>query len=236
MGSSSAVGGASSTLASVGNPRFCAPQRRNDRRSALLIPPMGLISAEEQSYLVMYPRRPSSTFALPSTRKKPFLPFTHGMSCANTNERIIRTRAWMFCSAKFSTLLPPSTLNFGVLRVIATKNAMIAATTVSILTSRCEDPTSSAKAFERLRVSLLLFSEPRYTVVSTRAANSFADGTGALSSSCAMRLMSANAHSSPAAAAFVASWHIEPTSAAVEELSAPPERGSKYPLAPDRRR
>ena len=34
---------------------------------------MGLMSALEQSYLVRYPRRPSSTFALPSTRKKPDL-------------------------------------------------------------------------------------------------------------------------------------------------------------------
>ena len=111
----------------------------------------------------------------------------------------------MFCNARFSTSLPPSTLNFGALRVIVTKNAIIAATTASILTSRCEDPTSSAKVLERPRVSLLLFSEPRYTVVSTRAASSFADGTDALSSNCAIRLMSATAHASPAAAAFVAS-------------------------------
>src|SRR6056300_1164081 len=101
MGSSSAVGGASSTKASVGYPRFFAPQRKNDRKSDLLMPPIGFTSALEQSYLVMYPRKPSSTLALPSTSKNPFFPRTHGKSCASKNDNTILTRAWIFCKAKF---------------------------------------------------------------------------------------------------------------------------------------
>ena len=47
---------------------------QKERRSDLLIPPIGLRSALEQSYLVMYPRRDSSTLAEPSTSKDPTLP------------------------------------------------------------------------------------------------------------------------------------------------------------------
>ena len=45
--------------------------------------PMGLMSALEQSYLVRYPRKPSSTLALPSTKKKPLLQECYTMSCNN---------------------------------------------------------------------------------------------------------------------------------------------------------
>ena len=35
--------------------------------------------------------------------------------------------------------------------------------------------------------------------------------------------------------ALTASWHMQPTMAATDAESAPPERGTRYPLAPDRR-
>ena len=38
--------------------------------------PIGLRSAEEQSYLVMYPLNDSSTFALASTSRKPDRPIS----------------------------------------------------------------------------------------------------------------------------------------------------------------
>jgi len=66
----------------------------------------------------------------------------------------------------------PSTLNLGVRFVTDTKNITTAATTASILTSRCADPISAANAAERLRVSVLLFSDPRYTVWNRCCANS----------------------------------------------------------------
>ena len=43
---------------------------------------------------------------------------------------------------------------------------------------------------------------------------------------------SARTLSSPSAHAAVTIWHMHPTMAAVEELSAPPDRGSRYPAAP----
>jgi hypothetical protein len=59
-----------------------------------------LTSAEEQSYLVMYPRNASSTLAEPSTSMKPGRCLTHGMSCASMYEKTMRSRAWMFCNAR----------------------------------------------------------------------------------------------------------------------------------------
>lgn len=53
---------------------------KNFFRSDLEKPPMGLMSAELQSYLVMYPRRASSTLADPSTRRPPCLPRTHNIN------------------------------------------------------------------------------------------------------------------------------------------------------------
>ena len=47
---------------------------QNERRSVLEIPPMGLMSALEQSYLVKYPRSASSTLADPSTSSPPLPP------------------------------------------------------------------------------------------------------------------------------------------------------------------
>jgi hypothetical protein len=41
-------------------------QRMKRFRSVLLTPPMGFMSADEQSYFVRYPRRDSSTLAEPS--------------------------------------------------------------------------------------------------------------------------------------------------------------------------
>jgi hypothetical protein len=41
---------------------------------------------------------------------------------------------------------------------------------------------------------------------------------------------------SPSSMAATTMEHIDPTIAAVDELSAPPERGSKKPDAPERRR
>jgi len=38
--------------------------------------------------------------------------------------------------------------------------------------------------------------------------------------------------SSPSAQAWVTIWHMHPTMAAVEALSAPPDRGNRYPAAP----
>ena len=43
---------------------------------------------------------------------------------------------------------------------------------------------------------------------------------------------SARTLSSPSAQAWVTIWHMHPTIAAVEALSAPPERGKRYPAAP----
>ena len=40
--------------------------------------------------------------------------------------------------------------------------------------------------------------------------------------------------SSPSTQAWVTIWHMHPTMAAVEALSAPPDRGNKYPEAPTR--
>ena len=50
IGSNSAVGGAASISASDEKPRWMAAHFRNVRRSALLILPIGFISAELQSY------------------------------------------------------------------------------------------------------------------------------------------------------------------------------------------
>jgi hypothetical protein len=71
-----------------------------------------------------------------------------------------------------------------------------------------------------------------YTVDSTRAASAFASGSGgggALASAAwpIRRRTSAATVASPAAAVETASWHMLPTMAAVELLSAPPDSGSK---------
>jgi hypothetical protein len=63
IGSNSAVGGASIKLCRMGSLKFVEAQRMKRFRSVLEMPPMGLISALEQSYFVRYPLRLSSTFA-----------------------------------------------------------------------------------------------------------------------------------------------------------------------------
>ena len=45
-------------------------------------------------------------------------------------------------------------------------------------------------------------------------------------------LASSTTRWSPSAAAVATIWHMQPTMAAVEELSAPPDSGSRYPAAP----
>lgn len=45
------------------------------------------------SYLVRYPRRLSSTLALPKTNNPPTLPLAHGKSCANMYPTTILRRA-----------------------------------------------------------------------------------------------------------------------------------------------
>ena len=51
-----------------------------------------------------------------------------------------------------------------------------------------------------------------------------------------IRRTSPNTISSPASHISHTMWHIIPHMLAVAALSAPPERGRKYPFAPDRRR
>jgi hypothetical protein len=51
-GSSSAVGGASMKDCRIGRLKLVEAQRMKRFKSVLEIPPMGLISADEQSYLV----------------------------------------------------------------------------------------------------------------------------------------------------------------------------------------
>ena len=67
--------------------------------------PMGLMSALEQSYLVRYPRRPSSTLALPSTKKKPLLQECQKCMCmemsrtAHISSEVRVLRLWRLCTA-----------------------------------------------------------------------------------------------------------------------------------------
>ena len=49
---------------------------------------MGLMSAELQSYFVRYPRSPSSTFAEPSTSRKPLRFRVQGRSCAAVHSNL----------------------------------------------------------------------------------------------------------------------------------------------------
>lgn len=111
-----------------------------------------------------------------------------------------------------------------------------AVTRGSMRTSMWYDPISSASFLDRPHVSPLLFTVPMYTVVKILSARSLALGIGAFSGYWPMRRVSAATWLSPAAAAATASWHMVPTMAAVAELSAPPERGSRKPDAPDLRR
>lgn len=67
MGSSSAVGVASRNDSRTPRLYSVLAKRRKPDRSFLEIPPIGFMSADEQSYLVRYPRRHSSTLADPST-------------------------------------------------------------------------------------------------------------------------------------------------------------------------
>jgi hypothetical protein len=98
-----------------------------------------LTSAEEQSYLVMYPRNASSTLAEPSTSMKPGRCLTHGMSCASMYEKTMRSRAWMFCNARSCVAFPPSERYLGTLRsahtvlTVALKVSKTAATIGSML-------------------------------------------------------------------------------------------------------
>jgi hypothetical protein len=61
IGSSSAVGGASMKDCRIGSSKAVDAQRMKRFRSVLEIPPIGLMSAELQSYFVKYPRKDSST-------------------------------------------------------------------------------------------------------------------------------------------------------------------------------
>ncbi|KAH3687281.1 hypothetical protein WICPIJ_001743 [Wickerhamomyces pijperi] len=55
----------------IGKSNWSAAYLMNFFKSVLEIPPIGFKSAEEQSYLVKYPRRHSSTLADPSTNNPP---------------------------------------------------------------------------------------------------------------------------------------------------------------------
>jgi hypothetical protein len=139
MGSSSAVGFASTTSLRLPYGYAVAAHCRNLRRSPFAMPPIGLMSAEEQSYFVMYPRRASSTFALPSTSSQdplPVLPRTHGSSCASRYENTMRRRAWMFWRARFSVWEPPCTLYCGVRPVSAVNVVSMAEIMLSMLTCK----------------------------------------------------------------------------------------------------
>ncbi len=63
---------------------------------------------------------------LPRTRRNPRRPRTHGSSCASMYENSMRNRAWMFCSARFSALVPPCARKRGALPVVAANRATTA--------------------------------------------------------------------------------------------------------------
>ena len=91
---------------------------------------------------------------------------------------------------------------------------------------------------------LLLTSVPMYTVVSSLLARSAGDKGPSPPSPpspppppyCPTLAASAAARASPAATASHTMPHMHPTIAATEDESAPPDRGSRKPLAPERLR
>lgn len=64
-GTNSAVGLAFKISSKALNLNSCLAKAKKLLRSVFEMPPIGLISAEEQSYLVIYPLKASSTFADP---------------------------------------------------------------------------------------------------------------------------------------------------------------------------
>ena len=68
--------------------------------------PMGLMSAELQSYFVRYPRSPSSTFAEPSTSRKPLRFRVQGRSCAavHSDWTLVHIRHYIHIEARLRIL------------------------------------------------------------------------------------------------------------------------------------
>jgi hypothetical protein len=67
--------------------------------SFLEIDPIGLISAEEQSYFVKYPLNPSSKFEEPNTNKKPYLFNPHVDNYPIIKAKTILDLAYIFYKA-----------------------------------------------------------------------------------------------------------------------------------------